>query len=101
MRPIDYRRLLPPDNFEGPPRYHGNRYQFNNIKPRPPSFDGKPDAWEPFLMQIQLMRQSYGWPDYKFRDQRMFALRGEALLFASNLPIHVREDTDSLISAME
>ena len=101
VRPIDYRRLLPPDNFEGPPRYYGNRYQFNDIKPRPPSFDGKPDAWEPFLMQIQLMRRSYGWPDYKFRDQLMFALRGEALLFASNLPVHVREDTESLISAME
>ena len=31
----------------------------------------------------------------------MFALRGEALIFASNLPVHIWEDTDSLISAME
>ena len=52
-------------------------------------------------MQIQMMSRSYGWPDYKFRDQLMFALRGEALLFASNLPVHVREDTELLISAME
>ena len=50
---------------------------------------------------LQMMSRSYGWPDYKFRDQLMFALRGEALLFASNLPIHVREDTELLISAME
>ena len=101
VRPIDYHRLLPQDNFAGAPRNYGNRFQFNDIKPRPPSFDGKPDAWEPFLMQIQLMSRSYGWPDYKFRDQLMFALRGEALLFASNLPEHIRDDTNSLISAME
>ena len=93
VRPFDYTRLLP--------RNYDNRYQFNDIKPRPPSFDGKPDAWEPFLMQIQMMSRSYGWPDYKFRDQLMFALGGEALLYASNLPIHVREDTELLISAME
>ena len=93
VRPFDYNRFLP--------RNYDNRYQFNDIKPRPPSFDGKPDSWEPFLMQIQMMSRSYGWPDYKFRDQLMFALRGEALLFASNLPIHVREDTELLISAME
>lgn len=101
VRPIDYRRLLPLDNSEGPPRYYGNRFHFNDIKPRPLSFDGKPDAWEPFLMQIQLMSRSYEWPVYKFCYQLMFALRGEALLFASNLPVHIREDTDSLISAME
>ena len=93
FRPFDYNRILP--------RNCDNRYQFNDIKPRPPSFDGKPDAWEPFLMQIQMMSRSYGWPDYKFCDQLMFALRGEALLFASNLPVHVREDTELLISAME
>ena len=69
VRPFDYNRFLP--------RNYDNWYQFNDIKPRPPSFDGKPDSWEPFLMQIQMMSRSYGWPDYKFRDQLMFALRGE------------------------
>ena len=68
VRPIEYRRLLLPDNFEGPPTYYDNRFQFNDLKPRPLSFDGKPDAWEPFLMQIQLMFRSYGWRDYKFCD---------------------------------
>ena len=40
-------------------------------------------------MQMMLMSQSYGWPDRKFSEQLMFALRGEALLFASYLP-HVK-----------
>ena len=31
----------------------------------------------------------------------MLALRGEALLFAPNLPVLVREDTESLLHAME
>ena len=50
----------------------------NDFKPRPPSFDGKPDTWEPFLMQLKLMARSYGWSDIKFREQLMFPL-GEKL----------------------
>ena len=72
----------------------------NDFKPRPPSFDGKPDTWEPFLMQLKLMAKSYRWSDRKFREQLMFALRGEALLFASNLPHITVEDTDSLLQVM-
>ena len=52
-------------------------------------------------MQIQLMSRNLGWTDDKFMDQLTFALRGEALLFASNLPVLVREDTESLLHAME
>ena len=51
-------------------------------------------------MQMRLMSQSYGWPDRKFREQFMFALRGEALLFASNLPHVTVENTESLLQAM-
>ena len=72
----------------------------NDFKPRPPSFDGKPDTWEPFLMQLKLMAKSYRWTDQKFREQLMFALRGEALLFASTLPYIMTENTDSLLQAM-
>ena len=53
-------------------------YINHDFRPRPPTFDGKPDSWEPFLMQMRLMSQSYGWPDRKFREQLMLALRGEA-----------------------
>lgn len=80
VRPMDYNRLRPQDNFAVTPRGYDNRYHFNDIKPRPPYFDGKPDAWEPFLMQIQLMSRSFGWPDYKFRDQLMFALRHQGTI---------------------
>ena len=72
----------------------------NDFKPRPPLFDGKPDTWEPFLMQLKLMAKSYRWTDHKFREQVMFALRGEALLFASTLPYIMTENTDSLLQAM-
>ena len=51
-------------------------------------------------MQMRLMSQSYGWPDRKFREQLMLALRGEALLFASNLPHVTVENTESLLQAM-
>ena len=56
---------------------------------------------KPFRMGIQLMPRNFGWTDDKFRDQLMFALRGEALLFASNLLVLVREDTELLLHAME
>ena len=75
-------------------------YINHDFRPRPPTFDGKPDEWEPFLMQMRLLSQSYGWPDRKFREQLMFALRGEALLFASNLPYVTMENTESLLQAM-
>ena len=75
-------------------------YFHNELEPRPPTFDGKPDSWEPFLMQMKLMSQSYGWPDRKFREQLMFALRGEALLFASNLPHVTVGNTESLLQAI-
>ena len=79
---------------------HDQVYIQNDFKPRPPSFDGKPDTWEPFLMQLRLMSRSYKWSDTKFREQLMFALRGEALLFASNLPYATVENTESLLQAM-
>ena len=75
-------------------------YINHDFRPHPPTFDGKPDSWEPFLMQMRLMSQSYGWPDRKFREQLMLALRGEALLFASNLPHVTVENTESLLQAM-
>ena len=75
-------------------------YINHDFRPRPPTFDGKPDSWEPFLMQMRLMSQSYGWPDRKFREQLMLALRGEFLLFASNLPHVTVENTESLLQAM-
>ena len=51
-------------------------------------------------MQLRLMSRSYRWSDTKFREQLMFALRGEALLFASNLPYATVENTESLLQAM-
>ena len=72
----------------------------NDFKPCPPIFDGKPDAWEPFLMQLRPMSKSYGWSDRKFREQLTFVLQGEALLFASSLPLITFEDTERLLQAM-
>ena len=96
----DHDRALVPQRTQSYPRNHG--YEPVNIpndfKSRPPAFNGKPKAWEPFLMQLRL---SYGWSDRKFREQLMFALRGEALLFASNLPHITAENTESLLQAME
>ena len=79
---------------------YDRKYIKHDFRPRPPTFDGKPDSWEPFLMQMRLMSQSYGWPDRKFREQLMLVLRGEALLFASNLPHVTVENTESLLQAM-
>ena len=31
----------------------------NDLQPRPPTFDGKPDTWEPFLMQFRIFAKSY------------------------------------------
>ena len=75
-------------------RGHDNRTYVMDIKPRLPTFSGESDTWEPFFMQLQHMSRSYGWSDTKFRDQLMFALRGEAfnLLFAFHLPHHIWEN---------
>ena len=90
-----------------PQRYSWNQghehvysHSHNESKPKLPTFDGKKDTWEPFLMQFRLMSNSYNWSDRKFREQLIFALREKALLFASNLPQRTAENTESLLQAM-
>ena len=70
-----------------PQRYSWNQghehvysHSHNESKPKLPTFDGKKDTWEPFLMQFRLMSNSYNWSDRKFREQLIFALREKALL---------------------
>ena len=72
----------------------------NDLTRTLPTFEGKPDTWEPFQMQLRLISNSYGWSDREFREQLMFALRGEAVLFASNLPNATTESTESLLQAL-
>ena len=87
------------------PHYLGNNdyetvYVQNDFKPRLPTFEGKIDMWEPFLMQLDLLSHSYKWSDKKFREQLIFALRGEALIFASTLPLETTENTEKLLRSM-
>ena len=72
----------------------------NDFTPRPPTFEGNPDTWEPFIMQFRLMSKSYGWSERECREQLLLALRGEALLYASTLPHITTENTESLLLAM-
>ena len=73
----------------------------NDFKPRLPTFDGKPDTWEPFLMQFRLFAKSYMWSERYFREQLLLALRGEALLNASSLLHITTENTESFLHAMK
>ena len=73
----------------------------NDFTPRPPSFEGNPETWEPFLMQFRLISMSYGWSEREFREKLLLALRGEALLYASTLPHTTIERTESLLHAMK
>ena len=72
----------------------------NDFEPRLPTFDGKPDTLEPFLMQFRLFAKSYLWSEREFREQLLLALRGEALLYASSLPHITTENTESLLQAI-
>ena len=72
----------------------------NDFKPRLPTFDGKPDTLETFLMQFRLFAKSYIWSEREFREQLLLALRGEALLYASSLPHITTENTESLLQAI-
>jgi len=72
-----------------------------DFKPRAPIFDGKVDSWEPFIMQLRFMCKTYCWPEWKFHEQLLFALRGEALQFAATLNPTVREDSVLLLGALE
>ena len=74
---------------------------YADFKPRIPTFDGKIDSWEPFLMQMRLLARSYRWSDWQLREQIIFALRGEASMFVSTLPIDITDDTQRLLRAME
>ena len=75
-------------------------YVQNDFKPRLPTFEGKHDTWEPFLMQLNLLSHNYNWSDRKFREQLIFALRGEALIFASSLPLETTQNTEKLLRSM-
>ena len=56
--------------------------------------------WEPFLIQLDLLSHIYKWSNRKFREQLIFALIGEALLFASTLPLETSENTEKLLRSM-
>ena len=73
---------------------------FYDIKPILPIFSGEANLWEPFLMQLRLISRSYGWTDAQFRSQLMLALKGEALLYVSSLPLSVRENVSGLLQSM-
>ena len=75
-------------------------YVQNDFKPRLPTFVGKHDTWEPFLMQLNLLSRSYNWSDRKFREQLIFALKGEALIFVSSLPLETTQNTEKLLRSM-
>ena len=75
-------------------------YVQNDFKPRLPTFEGKQDTWEPFLMQLDLLSRSYNWSDRKFQEQLIFALRGEALIFVSSLPLETTQNTEKLLRSM-
>ena len=77
--------------------YYETVYVQNDFKPRLPTFEGKIDMWKPFLMQLDLLSHSYKWSDRKFREQLIFALSGEALIFASTLPSETTENTEKLL----
>jgi len=86
-----------PEYYQSSPLYN---QPFCDFKPRTPIFDGKVDTWEPFIMQLSLMNKTYNWPEWKFHEQLLFSLRGDALLFASNLNAAVREDSTLLLGAL-
>ena len=75
-------------------------YVQNDFKPRIPTFEGKQDTWEPFLMQLDLLSRSYNWSDRKFQERLIFALRGEDLIFVSSLPLETTQNTDKLLCSM-
>ena len=85
-------------DYRGAPMYNT---AISDFKPRTPIFDGKVDTWEPFIMQLRFMSKTYNWPEWKFHEQLLFSLRGDALMFASNLNPAVREDSTMLLGALE
>ena len=68
-----------------------------DIKPKLPTFSGEENLWEPFLMPLVLLSKSYEWNDVEFRCQLMLALKGDALLHVSSLPLHIWENTTDLL----
>ena len=98
---MDYDRIRPQHDLTPRPINYDQCVYFDDIKPRLPIFSGEVNLWEPFLMQLRLISRSYGWNDAQFRSQLMLALKGEALLYVSSLPLPIRENTTGLLHSME
>ena len=97
---MDYERIRPQHDLTPRLINYDQCVYFDDIMPRLPIFSGEANLWEPFLMQLRLISGSYGWNDAQFRSQLMLALKGEALLYVFSLPLHVRENTTSLLHSM-
>ena len=80
-----------PADFTGMPHHYDRG--FTDFRHRPPIFEGKSDTWEQFLMQFNLLVQSFNWTEHKYRDQLLFALKGDALMYVPNLSITVRDNS--------
>ena len=95
FRPICVKR---PADFSGMP----HRYDrgITDFGPRPPVFEGKSDTWEPFFMQFNLLAQRFNWSEHEYCDQLLFAPKGDALMYVSNLSITVRDNTTLLIQTL-
>jgi len=87
-----------PADFTGMPHHYDRG--FTDFRHRPPIFEGKSDTWEQFLMQFNLLVQSFNWTEHKYRDQLLFALKGDALMYVSNLSITVWDNTTLLIQTL-
>ena len=84
------------------PGTHGHFCNYSDVfKPNVPTFEGKVDTWEPFLMQMKLLAKCYKLTYEQFREQIIFALRGEAVMYVSALPPDVTKDTPRFLRAME
>lgn len=53
------------------------------------------------MMQLKFMASTYKWSDDKFKEQLLFSLRGEALLYVANLSQDVRDNSSLLVKSLE
>ena len=113
---LNYERLLPTET-----RYRGRAsahrpamYQYESprmeyrvtellfIEPRPyfPSFSGRHDEWDAFLLKFEIMAKRYNWSKEKHEEQLLFCLKAEAMNFAASLEPEIRESISLFSQAL-
>ena len=111
QREFDYNRLLPPSpSYNEPlgPVFYGIKRSelsfleqyLNEARPYFPSFSGKQDEWDAFLLKFELLARRYHWSAEEQGEQLLLCFKDDAMRFTAGLGQETRGDIDLFVQAL-